>query len=248
MKNAKMILVLLYIILLLMLCTSCHLKSYFEGTSSIGSQVTCETSQVIDVETSTVSTEDVSLESWKLYLQEPLSGTVNEISWIEEQIESDFSEWFTDYNGEDLHKIPAYMENSWTTYYGPSTCPDIVYYRADADENLQDILNHMIDAMLMPLMEPVDGRPYTVTKYVLEEHPLVQIKEDMWLVKYLNGYYSYEGTEFVTMDVRIQNEKIREDGLVSFSREGTPDVFHYILFEKDGVYRLQLASDMWKMQ
>lgn len=78
----------------------------------------------------------------------------------------------------------------------------------------------------------------------MEEHPIVKVKEGMWLVKYLNGYYSYEGTEFVPMDVRLQSEKTREDGLVSFGREGAPSVFHYVLLEKDGIYRLQLGAGM----
>lgn len=49
-------------------------------------------------------TVDVT-EEWRIYLQEPLVGTNDEIAWFEEQIESDFSEWFTDYNGEKIHRI-----------------------------------------------------------------------------------------------------------------------------------------------
>ena len=240
MKITKRWLLLFCMLLLSTISVGCNQGTLYEGKTT-NADIESIKEQSFTEESAVLTTEDV-LEEWRLYLQDPLVGTDDEIKWVEEQLKSDFSEWFSDYNGEKLHRI----ENTDELYKnsGPAIGRDIVYYKAEADEDIQEVLNHMIDAMLLALMKDSDERTYTITQYALEEHPVMEVIEGMWLVKYFNGYYAYEGTEFVPMDVRLQNEKPREDGLISFVREGSPSVFHYVLLEKDGVYRLQLATAM----
>ena len=240
MKISKQWIILLYIFMVSSMFVGCSQGDLYESNVMTADIENTEAQPVVG-ESVVLYKEDGS-EEWRLYLQQPMVGTDDEIKWIEEQTESDFSEWFSDYNGEKLHRI----ENTDELYKnsGPAVCRDIVYYKAEADEDIQEVLNHMIDAMLLALMKDSDERTYTITQYALEEHPVMEVIEGMWLVKYFNGYYAYEGTEFVPMDVRLQNEKPREDGLISFVREGSPSVFHYVLLEKDGVYRLQLATAM----
>jgi len=149
--------------------------------------------------------------------------------------------WFKDYNGEKIHRIPGTADDN----YSPSTCPDIVFYRADERESMEDIVRAMFKAVMDPLTEKSDKRPFTVTKYFLAQQEIQNYegRENTWLLPYLNGYYAYEGTDVVTMAVAKSGSKI-QDGLVELFRQGSDEEFQFVLVREGNVYRLQRAIDM----
>ena len=157
-------------------------------------------------------------------------------------------DWFAAYNGEKLQRITAQSIES----YSPALCPDIIFYRAEEGEAIDEILNKMIDAMIQPLTEPSEVRPFTITEYRLEEQAYEIYDENVpgvWILPYLNGYYSYTGTDFVTMETIMENEpELVKDGMVPFLRQGSEEVFVYILMQEGNVYRLQRAQDMAEVQ
>ena len=153
-------------------------------------------------------------------------------------------DWFAAYNGEKLQRITK--ENPET--YSPAVCSDIIFYEAEEGESLEDIMNKMIDAMIQPLTEPSQVRPFTITEYRLEEQAFYLYDEsvpDVWILPYLNGYYSYTGTDFVSMETVVTEEPDRvKDGLIPFMRQGEEEAFAYVLMKEGNVYRLQRAMDM----
>ncbi len=153
-------------------------------------------------------------------------------------------DWFAAYNGEKLHRIAAEAPQT----YSPAVCADIVFYEAEAGEAMEDIIHTMIDAMIQPLTETSEDRPFTITAYRLEEQAYEIYDEnisDVWLLPYLNGYYSYTGVDFVSMDTVMQEQPdLVQDGMVSFQRQGSEEAFVFVLMKEGNVYRLQRAQDM----
>lgn len=150
--------------------------------------------------------------------------------------------WFADYNGEKLHRIAGTEDDN----YSPSTCPDIVFYQADGAASLESALAAMFKAIMEPLTVKSEARPFTVTKFALGEQKMepYEDRENMWILPYLNGYYAYEGTDLVSMDVAKQDAADLKDGMVSFMRQGGNGEFQFILVKEGNVYRLQRAMDM----
>ncbi|MBQ8625122.1 MAG: hypothetical protein IJ419_02995 [Agathobacter sp.] len=188
--------------------------------------------------------KEVGTAEWQLYLYRLECFDLKKD--IENELKSDFSEWYKDYNGEKIQRInEALEERQWDG--GISTNDDIIYYDADENEDVQEALKAMIEAMIIPRMEPSDIRTYTITRYAIEDSPLIQISDNMWLVEYLNGYYDFEGEDLVSMEVRLQYEaQPRPDGLVSFERQGGEGESWYVLIEENGIYRLQYCSSMFE--
>lgn len=153
-------------------------------------------------------------------------------------------DWFGAYNGDKLQRIAK--ENPDT--YSPAVCSDIIFYEAEEEEEMEDIINKMIGAMIQPLTEPSQVRPFTITEYRLEEQEFYLYDEnvsDVWILPYLNGYYSYIGTDFVSMETVVTEEPNKvKDGLIPFMRQGDDEVFAYVLMKEGNVYRLQRAMDM----
>ncbi len=185
-------------------------------------------------------------EGWQKYIYSHNFHQYDDIYWIKEQLESDFFEWYTQYNGSKLQRVVS--ADPEQAHYGPSVNLDIIYYQADANEDVQDVLYKMFEAMLVARMESEEGRPYTITDYVVGDTPVVQISEHMWLVEYLSGYYKYEGTDLITYEEALGSyeEEHIIDGCVPIMMQGSDDNFWYLLMEKDGVYRLQRYHDMMK--
>ena len=177
---------------------------------------------------------------WQTYLYD--LDCFDHVVYLNYMIENEeISKWFDAYNGETLQRIPEIDDVS-----GPATNGDIIYYAAANGEDVQSVLKTMIEAMIIPRMEESDVREYTITKYAIEEQPIVQIADNIWLVEYLNGYYAYDGSDLVTMEERLEyGELDREDGLLPFERQGDDSVFFYLLIEENGVYRLQYFSSMY---
>ena len=188
-------------------------------------------------------TESISVEgeNWRSFLK---ADSLYE-RWID-SVFIGFGEgaWFEEYNGEKLQRIPGTQIKEEASQ-SPAMNSDIIFYQADAGEkDVQEITKKMIGAMMIPLMEPSEDRSFTVTGYVLEEQPMLAVEtNDMWLIKYLNGYYEFEGTDTVSMEQRLKDETAR-DGMVSFEKSGSEEEFIYLLMELNGIYRLQRLEDM----
>ena len=150
-------------------------------------------------------------------------------------------QWFKEYNGEKLQRIAGTTDDN----YSPAKCPDILFYRADAGESMETVVQTMFRAIMDPLKVPSTTRTFTVTGYFLDEQQILVYdnEENMWLLPLLNGYYAYEGTDSVTMDMAM-NGKGAKDGMVPLYRQGSSDEFQYVLIREGNVYRLQRAKDM----
>lgn len=151
---------------------------------------------------------------------------------------TDLSEWFVDYNGEILQRIAN--DNS----LGVTQREDIIYYRTE-DDDIQIIVKTMLDAMIAPLMEKTDTRPYVILRYELDVvQPLKRINENVWILDIVSGYYEFEGVDFVDMETLLRDEVEPKDGMVRFFAQGSDAAFQYIIVREGNVYRLQKAQDM----
>lgn len=159
-------------------------------------------------------------------------------------IAEESKDWFASYNGDKLQRIAKESPDT----YSPAVGSDIIFYEAEEGETLEDIINKMIDAMIQPLTEPSQERPFTITEYRLEEQEYYLYDENIpnvWILPYLNGYYSYTGTDFVSMETVIAEEPDKvKDGLIPFIRQGDDETFAFVLMQEGNVYRLQRAMDM----
>ncbi len=157
---------------------------------------------------------------------------------------NDEVDWFTAYNGEKIHRIISEAPGT----YSPAMCSDIIFYEAEDGESMEEIIYKMIDAMIQPLTEESEDRPFTITAYRLEEQAYEVYDEKVqgvWLLPYLNGYYSYTGVDFVDMETVMQEQPdLVQDGMVPFLRQGSEEAFVYVLMREGNVYRLQRAQDM----
>ena len=163
-----------------------------------------------------------------------------EAKWLETIFEN-LTPYFADYNGETLYRIPGDDDA-----VGPAIRGDIVYYKTQ-ETDMQTIINAMVDSMMIPLMETVEGRPYTITSYKLKEHTLYQVSENVWIIDCINGYYKFDGTDFLDMEsyMAVEGFLMDEEGYMPFVRQGSDGVFYYLLIRDGEVYRLQNLQDMW---
>ena len=157
---------------------------------------------------------------------------------------NDEVDWFAAYNGEKIHRIISEAPGT----YSPAMCSDIIFYEAEDGESMEEIIYKMIDAMIQPLTEESEDRPFTITAYRLEEQAYEVYDEKVqgvWLLQYLNGYYSYTGVDFVEMETVMQEQPdLVQDGMVPFLRQGSEEAFVFVLMREGNVYRLQRAQDM----
>ncbi len=189
----------------------------------------------------------VGKEEWQQSLYWLSTNYSHTKDWIEEQLDTDYSKWYTEYDGSKLQRVDNcdYSPTSSVVWCDvPASC-DTIYYRAGYGENVQDVLYKMIEKMVQARMEKTTIRGYVITDYVIPKQPIIQVSDDMWLVEYIKGYYSYEGSNMGTMEEMIDSGvEVTEDGLIPFFAQGSDDVFIHILIEKDGVYRLQRLQKM----
>lgn len=169
-----------------------------------------------------------------------VSGTidfVNDNGWHIDSITTNGGNpYFNAYNGEKLQILKCKETDSGS----PNYCNDIIFYRADENETIEDVLIAMKTVILESLMVPSDDRPFTVTNYdVTVEQPYQQIDMFAWQLPGLTGYYSYEGTDMVDFETKQQEGVLDAEGRVPFFAQGSDEVFYFILLEQNGVYRLQ---------
>lgn len=178
-------------------------------------------------------------------LEDSLFDGVGLAAELEEIFAYDRSEWFETYNGEKLQRISGAGEVDESL--GASVREDIIFYQAEEGEEPEDAVLKMIDAMISPLMESSDRRAYTILEYeIVEKQPMCKIGEGIWMLYYIDGYYRYEGADFVTMEQYIEGEPSLklENGMMPFQRQGSDRVFLYLLLQEGDVYRLQRYDSM----
>ena len=187
------------------------------------------------------------IEEWELALYWEYSLNYDVIkTWFETQLASNYAQWYTEYDGSKLQRIDncSYGANVVGCSV-PASC-DVIFYRASAGEDEQVALYKMIEKMIQARMVESDHRPYVITDYAIPEQKLIQISENMWLIKFVKGYYAYEGIDLGgTMQEMIDyGTTVTEEGLIPFVAQGSDGNFYHILIEKDGVYRLERFGNM----
>lgn len=214
-------------------------------------------SQIQDMDTEIQPTES-GTENTERSLVEGMVSDWEEKSWdeiaalysnykdvykIEQEFNSqdtDLQKWFQNYNGEEFQIIPSKEKENATV----RRRREIVFYRTD-ETDIQKVLNTMLTRLIDTLMEDSNGRPYTITKYELDNlQPLKEINENVWILNGIEGYYSYEGTDMGTMEQVMPYETDIKDGMLRFLAQGSSSTHQYILIRNDGVYRLELAEEM----
>lgn len=126
--------------------------------------------------------------------------------------------YFADYNGEKLQRIASYDYENYT----PTVCNDIIFYRADEGETLDEVLAAMKTAILEILTVPdtsSDGlRMFTVTDYDVSTQRYTTIDmqnrtalhwdHGAWILPMLDGWYSYKGCDLVSMEKRLKEGNV----------------------------------------
>ena len=166
-------------------------------------------------------------------------------AFLEEGLEESLTGLYADYNGETIQRIVAPGEEGAS----PATRSDVIFYRPEQEESVSAVVEKMIEAMLTPLTEPSDSRPYTVTDYRIETQELLYYYSnngmEVCILPFLDVYYSYDGIDLVSMEAyRSAEPQLEKDGLMPLQKQGSESVFVFLLLEKDGVYRLQRAEAM----
>lgn len=156
-----------------------------------------------------------------------VSGTidyVNDSGWRIDSITTNWGNpYFDTYNGEKLQILKCRETGS----VSPNYCNDIIFYRADEDETIEDILIAMKTVILESLTVPSDERPFTVTDYdVTAEQPYQQIDMFAWRVPFL-AQGSDEIFNFILLEgadgvYRLQREEAAT-GMLSGTFTYSPD-------------------------
>ncbi len=184
------------------------------------------------------------LSRWEKIIYKGSENAKKYIIWIKELAESDFSRWYEEYNGEYSQRINNHADGS--KHCSLSKCCDVIYHK---NVSLQSSVIKMFWKMTDGKDEKGINCTYDVNAFSYPEQPVVQITENMWLVRYFNGYYGYEGVDGVTYDERvtsITNYFDFDNGIVSLPRDGEASEYWFILLEKDGIYRLERMENMMK--
>lgn len=192
------------------------------------------------------------------------ADTEEESRQSEESVEMSEQDFFTGYNGEKIQRVISGDGNN----YSPARCNDVIFYRADAGETLEYVLAEMKEAILEPLTAPSTDRSFTVTSYNVDKqaqiyclvpepelpeeldvpqwilkYEWIKAAEEVWLLPFLEGYYCFEGTDLVSMNVLLETEA-SQNGMVSFAAQGAEETFQFILMRQGDVYRLERAEKL----
>ena len=161
--------------------------------------------------------------------------------WLVYQAAEEKENYFSNYNNQKLQTIR-------NTPSDPAISSDIIYYRNDTNQSLNEIVTEMITAIMEPFTKDDNGLPYVITDYKINDQVLVPLQDGIWLIPYLDIYMKYEGTTLAgTMDHYIKAEPyLYQDGYMPLIRQGSDEAFMYVLMEHNGVYRLQRLEYMAK--
>ena len=245
-EKEKMYIVLASIIMSILVLAGCNANKP-QGTEARNTE-SQKQSEINHTEQNTEDVKDISTETaphvrWyeKEWEEVVASGEVGAKEFDEAFVSenADISKWFTDYNGETIQRIET--DYSW----GITICKDIVYYNTEGTD-IQTIVKTMLGVMIDPFKEKHEERPYTVIRYELDEtQPIVQISENVWVLRIISGYYEYEGKVMAgTMEMALESGAKTKDGMVRFFAQGGDSVFQYIILKEGTVYRIQRAGDM----
>lgn len=134
----------------------------------------------------------------------------------------------------------------------------ILEYSLDEQELLtQEMLTDCMEEQIWKAWYELSANDETMgisqEEYIRQSIPDVEIgtiylAEDMWLLPYINGYYSYEGSDMGTMAEIMEFETdLSHDGMLPFMRQGSEASFVYLLVKDNSVYRLQRVTDIQKL-
>lgn len=161
--------------------------------------------------------------------------------WVEEDMDENWTELFEAYDGSQLQRVRMSEDDN----YSPAVCPDVIFYRPEQGEAPEAIVKKMVDAMIQPLTKPSDNRAFTITDYKIEDQELIPLEDHVWILPAIDGYYSYEGVDLISMDEYTAMEpELEKDGMMPFMKQAIDSEFVLILMELDGVYRLQRVQNM----
>lgn len=200
----------------------------------------CDRGTVQSSETDHSEKEGNTEDSQKTEIVESSGDDESEKDWITAMKEEDLSRWFKEYNGELVQRIKG--DGSYEDV-GVTQRREVIFYNTE-ENDIQEVAKMMLKTLIDPLMESTAERPYTIIRYELEEQPIKQICEDVWVIEIIKGYYEYEGTDFLPMENALQQETNPKDGMVRFFAQGSEEAFRYIIIKQDNVYRMQFADDM----
>lgn len=120
-------------------------------------------------------------------------------TWFNGMLNVDHAFWFGDYQGgtlevlDGVYEIPYGYQEGETFYWyeSPMYCDDIVYYRPEGDETIDQIAVTMMEAMVERMTVPSEVRPFTITQYRITEKQVNSLEitlRELW-----------EGYRFQTM-------------------------------------------------
>ena len=165
----------------------------------------------------------------------------NIIKWAEEEMDGSWTELFEAYDGSQLQRVRMTEDDN----YSPAVCPDVIFYRPEQGEAFEAIVKKMVDAMIQPLTKPSDTRLFTITDYKIVDQELIPLEDHVWILPAIDGYYSYEGVDLISMDEYTAMEPdLEKDGMMPFMKQAEDGEFVLFLMELDGVYRLQRMQGM----
>lgn len=163
--------------------------------------------------------------------------------------------------GEALETIVAEMLDAMIIplkEFSESRSFTILEYVLDEQEILtQEMLTDRIAEQIWKAWYEISANDDTVgmsqEEYIRQcipdaETGITYLAEDMWLLPYINGYYSYEGSDMGTMAEIMEFETdLSHDGMLPFMRQGNGAAFVYLLVKENSVYRLQRVVDIQKL-
>ena len=149
--------------------------------------------------------------------------------WIEENILGNVASWYEDYNGA-----------TWQYFYGP-----LELGLAEREDIRFDEIDYEGQTPKRPNVDHynVDGYKHTGGSRKGCEF-LYRVGENVWLIPYISGYYTYEGVDGVTMEEALKSVLPNEDGMIPYNRGKSPENYAYIVMLHDGVWRYQKLVDM----
>lgn len=163
------------------------------------------------------------------------------VKWVEEEMNESWTELFEAYDGSQLQRVRMAEDDN----YSPAVCPDVIFYRPEQGESPEAVVKKMVDVMIQPLTEPSDTRLFTITDYRIENQELIPLEDHVWILPAIDGYYSYDGVDLISMDEYTAMEpELEKDGMMPFMKQASDSEFVLILMELDGVYRLQRVQNM----
>lgn len=164
------------------------------------------------------------------------------VNWIKELATSDLSYWYEAYNGEERQRINHHEDGS--QHCSLSKCCDIIYME---EGFISQASYKMFREMVEGKSEKGINCTYQIHAFGYPEQPIVPITENMWLIRYFNGYYGYSGEdEGVSEQERFASARPYDfmNDIVSLPRDGAASEYWFILMKKDGVYRLERLKNM----